>query len=830
MNNYEIIENLGSGSFGSAFKVISKEDNKIYVIKKISLKEAKKKEINSIKDEAKILSSINSKYIVKYYDSFTDDNSFNIVMEYCNGLDLRKLINACRGKGKFIQEEKIYHFIECICKGISEIHKKKLIHRDIKPENLFLNENYDIKIGDFGIAKQLNNINEFAKTQTGTLAYMAPEVVNGEKYNNKVDIWALGCVIYELCTLNFCFGGMSIKEVINKITVENHGKIDTKLYSIELQKLIDLLLNKNYKKRPTIDEVIKIINNYKKNKVDIFEKILIKLFLDDEIFQNLFIEEYIQNSLDQISINIYRRERRFCKLKYFSGSMLTGMSIYVGLFFIIGGAASAGIFCILTLPICYCFLKITDPIGKGKFINQNSIIIEKIQEDLNKIINNRLQAKNKKNEKIIIYNSKNFENKIDMIKEKLIEKKLKNLKKIIRNNFNIILVGCTNAGKSTLINEFLKLEKDKRAKESEGGPTEIDNDINIYFKSYTGKNNNKKYTLFDSNGITYSGKDSIENKIKYTKGEIEGRIKTKDPNKLIHCIWYCIQGSNIQQADGDFIKELLNVYSTYSIPIIFVHTQTYDDVQSETCKKGLRKYLLQIFDNNEQKVNEYLNNYINILARGNKYIESFGLDKLEKITRNEIEMKGFKSSYFELIKNELSPILLNGAFNLIFTYYNINQLASKILEDLDKYLETILLIINHDSLKLDENIKNQNKIALNNLYNIFKETKEELKDELQKELDINNLRKNNEKFIKEFYENKSEEYKKEMDFKKFSNKVNNLIYDNISKESKKHINNIMNIGFNSFVIQTIKEGIKEQLEQKQGNIIKTIYTELFNEE
>ena len=102
--------------------------------------------------------------------------------------------------------------------------------------------------------------------------------------------------------------------------------------------------------------------------------------------------------------------------------------------------------------------------------------------------------------------------------------------------------------------------------------------------------------------------------------------------------------------------------------------------------------------------------------------------------------------------------MLNGAFNWIFTYYNINQLASKILEDLDKYLETILIIIiNHDSLKLDENIKNQNKIALNILYNIFKETKEELKDELQKELDINNLRKNNEKFIKEFYENKSEE-------------------------------------------------------------------------
>ena len=314
-------------------------------------------------------------------------------------LTIIKLINAYRKKGKFIQEEKIYHFIESITKGILEIHKKKLIHRDIKPENLFLNGNYDVKIGDFGIAKQLSSANEFAKTQTGTLAYMAPEIINGEKYNNKVDIWALGCVIYELCTLNCCFRGNSIKDVVTKITIENHGKIDTTLYSNELQKLIDLLLNKNYKKRPSIDEVIKIINNYKK-KIIILEEILIKLFLEDEIFQNHFIEEYIQNSLDQMCINIFNREKKFCKYKYYGGSMLTGMSIYVGLFYIIGAAASSGVLFALTIPLCICFLKIVDPFGKGRFINQNSIIIEKIQEDLTKVIDNKLKEKNKKKDTI----------------------------------------------------------------------------------------------------------------------------------------------------------------------------------------------------------------------------------------------------------------------------------------------------------------------------------------------------------------------------------------------------------------------------------------------
>ena len=149
------------------------------------------------------------------------------------------------------------------------------------------------------------------------------------------------------------------------------------------------------------------------------------------------------------------------------------------------------------------------------------------------------------------------------------KKYIDNLKKLLTQNFNILILGCTNVGKSTLINEFLKLEEEKKAKETEGGPTETKD-----FTEYIGKYNNYQYTLFDTNGITNDGKDSIQNKTKNTLNEITERIKSKDPNKLIHCVWYCFQGSNIQPSDRDFIEKLLNIYTTYSIPIIFVHTQT----------------------------------------------------------------------------------------------------------------------------------------------------------------------------------------------------------------------------------------------------------------
>jgi tRNA U34 5-carboxymethylaminomethyl modifying GTPase MnmE/TrmE len=277
-----------------------------------------------------------------------------------------------------------------------------------------------------------------------------------------------------------------------------------------------------------------------------------------------------------------------------------------------------------------------------------------------------------------------------------------------------LLVGCTNAGKSTLINEFLKLDKDKKAKESEGGPTQT-----IDFTSYEGKNNNKTYTLYDTNGITNKGVDSIESKQKNTISEIEKRIKSHNPNNLIHCIWYCFQGSNVQPSDKDFIQSLLNIYTTYSIPIIYVHTQTYSKKQSKTCKMGIEKYLNEIFNNDKSKTEEQLKNYINILARGDEdeEKEAFGLEELEELSQKEIETKGIKSSYFEFIKQDIIPILLNGVFNLIFTDYNMTNLINNSKKSLENYLETMLNILNNDKLGLSQEVKDNDKISLNKLCN-----------------------------------------------------------------------------------------------------------------
>ena len=255
MDKYNIIQSLGHGAFGAAYKVLKKNDNQIYVMKKISVEMASREEIEKMENEAKILSSVNSEFVVKYYESFYSEHSFNIVMEFCDGSDLKKYIKEHKSQNKLIERDKIFGFILDICEGLKEIHSKNLIHRDLKPDNLFLTKDLKVKIGDFGIAKQLNNPDEYAKTCFGSLLYMAPEMARNYQYNNKIDIWSLGCIIHELCTLDYCFPNQFF------IFTGEYKRINQEVYGEDLQNLIDLLLSQDYHQRPSAEEIINFIIN-----------------------------------------------------------------------------------------------------------------------------------------------------------------------------------------------------------------------------------------------------------------------------------------------------------------------------------------------------------------------------------------------------------------------------------------------------------------------------------------------------------------------------------------------------------------------------------------
>ena len=220
---YKIIKELGNGGFGKVNKVLSKFDNKYYAMKEILLQGKTLDEINNIKKEANTLSKFDCDNIVKYYDSFKDKDKYYILMEYCDGQNLKDYIEECKKNDILIEENIIYNIIKQICLGIKKIHEMNIVHRDIKPENIFINKNKEIKIGDFGISKQLN-LNKTQKTNKkfGSVEYMAPEIFKNGLYNTKSDIYSLGCIIYELLTLNNYFEDKQMNTI---------QKINTKIYN-----------------------------------------------------------------------------------------------------------------------------------------------------------------------------------------------------------------------------------------------------------------------------------------------------------------------------------------------------------------------------------------------------------------------------------------------------------------------------------------------------------------------------------------------------------------------------------------------------------------------
>ena len=198
-DDYTKIKQLGKGGFSEVFLI--QKNNKYYALKKIYIKNISKEDLNYYKNEVKILSSFNSEYIVKYYDSFEDDEYLNIVMEYW-GENLKSFLKSYAEKSTFIHEKIIIDIILQICFGIKVIHEAKIIHRDLKPENIFIDKNHKIKIGDFGVSKILDSYHQYAYSNSGTFYYNAPEILKGEKYDFRVDIYSFGCIIYELFTLN----------------------------------------------------------------------------------------------------------------------------------------------------------------------------------------------------------------------------------------------------------------------------------------------------------------------------------------------------------------------------------------------------------------------------------------------------------------------------------------------------------------------------------------------------------------------------------------------------------------------------------------------------
>ena len=257
INGYTIKERIGVGSYGRVYKVFKK--NVYYVLKEIPLNLSNAAEkINSVQNEAEILSSLNNKYVVKFYESFKMNQNIYILMEYCDNGDLCTFLNKIKKARKsdnyFLNEDFVWKLFIQMSIGLYYIHSKKIIHRDIKTLNIFLTKDLDAKIGDLGVAKILEDTNH-ANTFIGTPYYVSPEMCKNKPYNEKSDIWALGCILYELLTFNHPFTANSQPALFIKILNNNFNPFPTGVPE-DLKNMVEYILQKNYIERPSMEEII----------------------------------------------------------------------------------------------------------------------------------------------------------------------------------------------------------------------------------------------------------------------------------------------------------------------------------------------------------------------------------------------------------------------------------------------------------------------------------------------------------------------------------------------------------------------------------------------
>ncbi|XP_063012289.1 serine/threonine-protein kinase Nek1 isoform X10 [Melospiza melodia melodia] len=280
MDKYIKVRKIGEGSFGKAILVRAKENGQQYVIKEINISKMSNKEREESRREVAVLANMKHPNIVLYRESFEENGCLYIVMDYCEGGDLFKKINA--QKGILFSEDQILDWFVQICLALKHIHDRKILHRDIKSQNIFLTKDGTIQLGDFGIARVLNSTAELARTCIGTPYYLSPEICQNKPYNNKSDIWALGCVLYEMCTLKHAFEAGNMKNLVLKIISGPFPPVSMH-YSYDLRNLLSQLFKRNPRNRPSVNSILE--KNFLAKRV---EKFLTPELIAEEFSHKIF--------------------------------------------------------------------------------------------------------------------------------------------------------------------------------------------------------------------------------------------------------------------------------------------------------------------------------------------------------------------------------------------------------------------------------------------------------------------------------------------------------------------------------------------------------------
>ncbi|KAG8985376.1 G2-specific serine/threonine protein kinase [Tulasnella sp. 427] len=283
LSQYEVLDVIGNGMFGVIKKVKNKRTGEISARKDLNFEKMTEKDRKQIVAEVNILKDLNHEYIVRYHDRFVDrENGYlYILMEYCGGGDLGRVLAKARKQNKPLAEDRVWRYFHQLLLALDHCHypatsqhvpstsgggsstepparrTQQVLHRDLKPENVFVTHDDNLKLGDFGLSKMMG-ASTLTNTYVGTPYYMSPEMLMEKSYDMKSDMWSLGCLIYELCALQPPFYDAKTQPELTALIRSGRIPPLPRGYSQQLFSTIKSMLNLHPGSRPTVQSLLQM--------------------------------------------------------------------------------------------------------------------------------------------------------------------------------------------------------------------------------------------------------------------------------------------------------------------------------------------------------------------------------------------------------------------------------------------------------------------------------------------------------------------------------------------------------------------------------------------
>uniref|UniRef100_A0A8C1PT22 Serine/threonine-protein kinase PLK3 n=3 Tax=Cyprinus carpio TaxID=7962 RepID=A0A8C1PT22_CYPCA len=239
------------GGFARCYEMTDLANNKMYAVKVIpQSRVSKPHQREKITNEIELHKSLQHKHVVKFSHHFEDQDNIYIFLELCSRKSLAHIWKARHT----LTDPEVRYYLKQIISALKYLHNKGILHRDLKLGNFFVNENMDLRLGDFGLAAKLETVEQRKKTICGTPNYLAPEVLNRQGHGTESDVWSLGCVMYTLLCGNPPFETLDLKETYKCIKEVRYSLPQSLTPSA--QKLISAVLQKDPSDRLTLDQIL----------------------------------------------------------------------------------------------------------------------------------------------------------------------------------------------------------------------------------------------------------------------------------------------------------------------------------------------------------------------------------------------------------------------------------------------------------------------------------------------------------------------------------------------------------------------------------------------